>query len=274
MLSIIISSYQPHYYTALEKNIAETCGVKYEIIKIENFAAMGLCEAYNKGANKAKYDQLLFLHEDVKFNKNNWGHTLVRLLSSFDTGIIGLAGGTYVPSSPYGWFTTMENAKINIIQHKKDGKVVLEKTFDTEKEKVLAVDGVFLGIRKSVYIEFPFNNILKGYHGYDTDLSLRVSKKYQNFVTSKIVLEHYSEGKPDKDWFETNIYIRKSIGSNFNTTVNKDLEYQLYERFVRQYFGYYPKNIITFFKVLRFFPYFKIGKRKYIPLLKFVFSQL
>ena len=65
MLSIIISSYQPHYYTALEKNIAATCGVEYELIKIDNPGLMGLCQAYNKGAEKAKYEYLLFLHEDV-----------------------------------------------------------------------------------------------------------------------------------------------------------------------------------------------------------------
>lgn len=274
MLSIIISSYQPHFYTALENNIAETCGIEYEMIKIENFASMGLCEAYNKGAVKAQYNHLLFLHEDVRFNENNWGQKLLRLLSINKIGIIGLAGGTYVPSSPCGWFTTMQNAKINIIQHKKHDSLVVEKTFNTEKEAVLAVDGVFLGMRKSVYSEFTFNENLKGYHGYDTDISLRISKKYQNFITSEISLEHFSPGNADKSWFDTNIYIRKKIGSDFNTTINKDLEYQLYEKFVRQYFEYYPKNIINFFKVLRFFPYFKIGKRKYIPLLKFVFFQL
>lgn len=62
MLSIIISSYQPQFYSALEKNIAETIGIPYEIIKIDNPNLMGICEAYNKGASLSKYDYLLFVH--------------------------------------------------------------------------------------------------------------------------------------------------------------------------------------------------------------------
>ncbi|CAD7803974.1 hypothetical protein CHRY9390_01157 [Chryseobacterium aquaeductus] len=33
---MIISSYQSHYYTALEENIAGKCGVEYEMIKTGN----------------------------------------------------------------------------------------------------------------------------------------------------------------------------------------------------------------------------------------------
>lgn len=273
MLSIIISSYQPHYYTALEKNIAATCGVEYELIKIDNPGLMGLCQAYNKGAEKAKYEYLLFLHEDVNVLTVNWGKLLVSQLSESDTGLIGVAGGTYVPAVPYGWFTTLKNARINILQHKKDGTKILEKTFDASKEKVIPVDGVFLGIRKSIFNQFKFDENLKGYHGYDTEISLRVSTQYQNYVTSEILLEHYSKGNPDQKWLESNIYIRKKLGSNFNAKINRDLEYQMYERFVRDYFKSYSKNFLTVIKVLKFFPFFKIGRRKYLPLLKFTISQ-
>ena len=51
MISIVISSYQPHFFAALEKNIVETIGVTYEIVQIYNPGTMGICEAYNKGAN-------------------------------------------------------------------------------------------------------------------------------------------------------------------------------------------------------------------------------
>ena len=72
MLSIIISSYQPEFYLALEKNIAESIGIPYEIMKIDNPGIMGICEAYNRGAEKAQYDFLLFLHEDVLFETQDW----------------------------------------------------------------------------------------------------------------------------------------------------------------------------------------------------------
>lgn len=273
MLSIIISSYQPHYYTVLEKNIAATCGVEYELIKIDNPGLMGLCQAYNKGAEKAKYEFLLFLHEDISISTMNWGALLISNLSESETGIIGVAGGTYVPVAPYGWFTTMNNARISIIQHKRDGTKIVEKTFETKKEKVIAVDGVFLSIKKSVFNKFKFDENLKGYHGYDTELSLHISSQYQNYVTSEILIEHFSQGNPDENWLKSNIYIRKKLGSNFNSIINRDLEYQMYERFVRDYFRSYPKNFLTVIKVLKFFPFFKIGLRKYVPLLKFTISQ-
>lgn len=43
MVSIIISSYQEKFYSALEINIAKTIGIPYEIIKIDNLNLMGIC---------------------------------------------------------------------------------------------------------------------------------------------------------------------------------------------------------------------------------------
>ena len=81
MLSIIVSSYQPENFSALEKNIAETCGVDYELIKIDNPGIMGIPKAYNKGAKKARFENLLFLHEDVLFHTQNWGENVAGVLS-------------------------------------------------------------------------------------------------------------------------------------------------------------------------------------------------
>ena len=103
MISIIISSYQDKFYSALEKNIAETIGIPYEIIKIVNPNLMGICEAYNKGASMAKYNYLLFLHEDVIFHTKEWGQKLVSHLEKENVGVIGIAGSNYVPRFPIGW---------------------------------------------------------------------------------------------------------------------------------------------------------------------------
>ena len=103
MLSIIISSYQESLYSALEKNIAQTIGISYEIIKIYNPNKMGICEAYNIGASKAKYDFLLFIHEDILFHTKNWGELLINHLNKENTGVIGIAGSNYVPRTPSSW---------------------------------------------------------------------------------------------------------------------------------------------------------------------------
>ena len=119
MLSIIISSYQPTFFNALKENIGETCGIPFEVIKIENNGQMGICEAYNRGAEKAQYDNLLFLHEDVLFHTKNWGNTLINLLKKGNTGTVGLAGSNYVPYAPSTWNNFPIYSFNNIIQSNK-----------------------------------------------------------------------------------------------------------------------------------------------------------
>ncbi len=192
MLSIIISSYQPEYFTALENNIAETCGIPYEIIKIDNPGIMGICEAYNKVAEKAQFEYLLFIHEDIEFISKNWGTNLCNYLINPDVGVIGLAGSNYVPNVPCGWHTDERYMFRNLIQS--------DKTRNTSKQRksplqeVYSLDGVFLAIR---------------FHAYDIDFSIRVSAKYKNFVIPDIAIQHFSEGGFSKDLIESRIEARK-----------------------------------------------------------------
>lgn len=257
MLSIIISSYQPHYFTALEKNIAETCGVPHEIIKIENPGLMGICEAYNKGAEKAIYENLLFIHEDVLFHTQNWGEKLVRHLTDEKTGAIGVVGSNYVPKAPSGWYiNSMENSFLYLIQNNKKGDDPVFNDFVTkEKHEVFALDGVFIAISKQKFKEFRFSDLLKGFHGYDTDFSLRVSKKYQNYVISDILIEHFSLGDSGKDWLLENIKVRNAVGSNFNIIKNKKLEYHRFNEFLNQFFSYHEVTVSRLLMTMKYFPF-------------------
>ena len=152
MISIIISSYQDKFYSALEKNIAETIGIPYEIIKIVNPNLMGICEAYNKGASLSKYDYLLFVHEDVLFHTVNWGGGIVDIFNEDENvGLIGVAESKVKTTAPSGWWSCPENYKvINILQHV-NSKV--EKWDFGENEKVTevaAIDGVFMITKKTI----------------------------------------------------------------------------------------------------------------------------
>lgn len=273
MISIIISSYKPHYFSAVEKNIAETCGVPYEIIKIDNPGLIGICEAYNKGAMMAKYDVLLFIHEDIKFITTDWGSKLIVHHELERAGVIGVAGGKYIPSAPSGWYTDNENALINIVQGKKGESKKTIQTF-SGVQKAFALDGVFLSIKKQIFTEYKFDEHLTGYHGYDTEITLRIAKNYINYVISDILIDHFSAGNPDQKWFEANIYIRKKLGSDFKHLIDKNLEFNLYRQFLKQYFEYYSKTYRNLFKTIRFFPSLKIEKRKYLKLLLLIYSIL
>lgn len=234
MLSIIISSYQPDYFSAIEKNIAETIGIPYEIIKIENPGKMGLCKAYNLGAEKAQYDFLLFLHEDVTFETKNWGIKLVKILETPNCGVIGVAGSDYYGYVPTSWWNKGYN-KLHFIQADSNSsqKIVnLRANFSQNNtlEKVKALDGVFLACTKKIYLQFPFDENVDGYHGYDLVFSLKIAKHHQNYVSDRILLTHYSKGELNKNWLINILKVREIIGVFQNQKINQKLEKDNFDR--------------------------------------------
>jgi glycosyltransferase involved in cell wall biosynthesis len=66
MISLIICSRTPALSQKLANNIAETIGVPYEIVLLDNSAnTYGICQAYNIGVQQSKYDVLCFMHDDI-----------------------------------------------------------------------------------------------------------------------------------------------------------------------------------------------------------------
>jgi hypothetical protein len=256
MISIIISSYLPDYFSALEKNIAETVGVSYEIIKIDNPGLMGICEAYNKGAGKTQYDYLLFTHEDILFKTDNWGEKLIAHLDQKETGIIGLAGSSYVPSAPSSWTVSEKYNVVNILQGNKENNESFPiHTTKQNRSKVFAVDGIFLGIKKENYLNFKFNeHLLKGFHGYDLDFSLRVAEKLQNYVVDNILIQHFSGGNLDKNWLDSNIKVRENIQTDFQKEFDTETEKRVFLGFLFNFFEYYPVNRKNVLFTLKFYP--------------------
>lgn len=252
MLSIIISNYKPDLYTAVEKNIAQTVGLQYEIIKIDNPNKMSLCVAYNLGGKKAQYKNLLFLHDDVVFYTQNWGEILCDYLKDSQTGIIGIAGSNYVPIAPSGWFIKKEEGDLK----------------KTEIEKVFAIDGVFMAVSKNHFEEILFNEKVKGYHGYDLDFSLRMAQKYQNYIIKDIHLDHLSPGKIDKAFLENNIQIRKTLGSDFQKHKNATLEKLAFINFLNFYFKYNQVTIKNLITTLNFFPISHFNAQNILAFLK------
>jgi hypothetical protein len=275
MISIIISSYLPHYFSALEKNIAETIGVPYEIIKIDNPGLMGITEAYNKGAKKAQFDNLVFMHEDILFKTENWGNKLISHLDKENTGVIGFAGSSYVPVAPSSWTVAEKYNFVNILQgNKQNDEFVHIHSTKGNRMKVFAVDGVFLAIKKETYSNIKFNEELKGFHGYDLDLSLRVAQKFQNYVVDDILIQHFSSGNRDKDWLDANIKIKEKTGSNFFHEKNSETEKNIFLSFLYRYFMYYPVNSKNILFTAKFFPFKHLTFQDKVVVLKKYFNYI
>lgn len=225
MLSVIICSINPGLLKQVSENIAETVGVQHEIIAFDNREkSWGICKVYNYCAEKAKYDHLCFLHEDVKFHTDNWGQKLLIELQKKDIGLIGIAGAVYKAKSPSTWsMIPVKYYRTNNIQRQKNGQVTesIHKVncFD-DSSRVAVVDGVFLAMRKIIFSQFKFDEQrFKNFHFYDMDISLRIAKKYTVSVTYKILVEHFSEGNLNKTWVDEAISFYKQYKNDLPSYV-------------------------------------------------------
>lgn len=205
MLSIIISSRDISLFNQLAKNIDETVGCEYEIIRIENLKYFGICKAYNLGLAKAKHANFCFVHEDVIFRTNGWGKTICEILNDPEIGLIGIAGQKYRSKMPSTWysFCAPENSiALNIIQHNDQ---IIEHSYikpdNKQLTEVIVCDGVFLCSRRDVLANYPFDeNTFKNFHFYDLDFALSIRNDYKSVVTYDVLLEHFSIGRLNKSW--------------------------------------------------------------------------
>lgn len=215
MISIIVCSIDVDNYNALINNIALTIGTEFEVIKIDNFEEKySLTQAYNLGASKAKFDCLVFIHEDILFRTNNWGTIIIQSLKIERIGLIGVAGSNFKSSVPSSWYEIEKYRYVNIVQHykfaNKESKHIIFGFQQNENYKeAVIIDGVFMATKKAIWLQIKFDEKLPGFHGYDIDFSLAISKKYKVLITSKILLEHFSEGRENSDWLYSTIKVAR-----------------------------------------------------------------
>ena len=259
MISILVCSIAPNDFDKLELNISETIGIgiKYEVLKFDNrLEKKGITSVYNYLASQAKYTNLLFIHEDISFGTTNWGEIIVELLQRREFGVVGIAGSSYLPSMPSGWYLPFETCNNVYIKQgfKYSNKAV---RFDNQGEDltpVFLLDGVFLAIRKEVFTEFCFNEKLTGFHAYDVDICQRISTRYQNIFTNRFEIFHQSEGKVDRDYFEAILHSKLEY-LNFKYGIrNRALEFAILKQLYFQLRCYYDKPICK----AKLRPYIKI----------------
>lgn len=227
MITIIVCSINEIHKQRISQNIIDTIGVPHEFLAIDNRKnPRGICAVYNEGARKAKFDVLCFVHEDVQFNTKGWGHSLISIFQDPTWGLIGLAGAAHKPKLPSGWGAEGLHdrlVKINLIQHFKGNKPAALQYQNTEQEKVAevaCVDGVFLASTKAILMRVPFDeSLLKGFHGYDLDLSLAIGQLYKVGVTYEILAEHFSEGSLNADWLESSLLVHMKWADSLPKTV-------------------------------------------------------
>jgi len=199
MISIIICSVNSSLLKDLKINIQNTIGIEYEIIAIDNSQNNNsIAKVYNIGFDKAKYEFLLYLHEDIFFHSNDRGQCIVDIFSeSKDIGLIGVAGAKFKSRSPSLWTNVAINSwAMHLKQRLPDGTVHFNSSDWCNEKKyidVKVIDGVFMSTRKSLNIRFDEH--IPGFHFYDTYLSLKVSLYgFRSVVSNQFLIEHFSCG--------------------------------------------------------------------------------
>ena len=234
MISIIICSRAKPISATLSENIKDTIGCAYELIVIDNSENhYSIFEAYNLGIDRSKGDYLCFVHNDVLFHTMGWGNILQNIFSKdLQIGLIGVAGAKSKTKMPSAWWDCCEGDKLLYLkQHLRNGSVEdWDKGFaNTNMQSVVTIDGVFMIARRDE--RFHFQHSFEGFHGYDLNISFEYIKLgYEIMVSNLILVEHFSLGTLDKNWYSTTLKLHK-LYSNFlplkieNRNGNKNLEF-------------------------------------------------
>ncbi len=209
MISIITSTYKAENFRRFSENVKLNIGVVYEVIPIDNPGLMGLCEAYNKGVEKAQHPYICFCHDDILIHTPNWGQEVIDIFeNNHNVGLLGVAGGSYKPWIPSSWFFTGDEkyGKMNVTQVYPQSNEIT-KCYKNPNNKILdevvVLDGCWFCTTATIAKEFRFDQeTFPSYHCYDIDYSLQVAQKHQNLVTLGIELEHYSYGDFTTGWLE------------------------------------------------------------------------
>ncbi len=205
MISILVCSVRKNTYDAFQQNVAATIDAPFEIIRIDNSKGKySVCAAYNKGKAECKYDIICFSHEDVLFQSSGWGNTLVSLFRDKSIGLAGIFGACYVSAFAEDAVDRNECEGQVIKGYKEDKPLVSVSRFDNSAiAEVVGVDGVFMATTKSILSTIRFSeDLLKGFHGYDFDISFQIKQCYKIVITRDILLSHLSVGNYGYQYYE------------------------------------------------------------------------
>lgn len=184
------------------KHLKYSCGlIDPDIIPIENENQYSLSEAYNMGLAKTRYNHVVFLHDDLHFETDNWGRKLCKHFTrNPEYGIIGVAGTDNLISGM--WWEVRESMH-GIVNHGDHGKTWTNRYSPDQGNKIkqmIVLDGLFFAIDKSKIIH-KFNEDFKGFHFYDLAFGFANHLAGVKLgVCTDIRVTHMSVGITNEQW--------------------------------------------------------------------------
>lgn len=174
---------------------------KLNVIEKVNNGEKSLSQVYNEVLSESETDIVVFCHDDIYFETNNWYLKLLKHFEKTDFGIIGVAGTTSLTKSGMWW----EDRKkmVGIVNHEHDGKKWESKyseSFDNNVFETIIVDGLFFAVSKSK-LQHNFDESFEGFHFYDLPFCFKnhLSGVKVGVITN-IRLTHKSIGMTNEQW--------------------------------------------------------------------------
>lgn len=184
--------------------------IDYEQIIIDNSKCRfnSAAEALNYGAENAAGKYLMFIHQDVHLNDDDWLKKVEKSLDSLpDLGIAGVAGKA-----------SDEKEIITNLKHGNSphyaGKIQIDKP-----KKVQVLDECLLIIPKEVFNRLKFDEKIDyGWHLYGVDYCLSVQILKLNVYVLPNSVNHKSSGDPfSDDYYNALAKLLKKHKNNFKT---------------------------------------------------------
>jgi GT2 family glycosyltransferase len=206
MISVVISTRKTD--DAYLKRIKETAGTEVEILCYENNNQYSLTEIYNRGLKESQNEVVVFMHDDLLFEKEaKWGIKLYEALMTTDYGILGKAGTTHMMETAKWWedHMTMVGRVWHQQLHPKTGKLVKWPSeysgyFTNRITPVVAVDGLIFAVHKG-RIKASFDESIKGFHLYEIDFCLaNFLEGVKIGVVFNFDVTHKSIGQTNQEW--------------------------------------------------------------------------
>lgn len=226
MISVVFST-RTHNQSHIE-HIKRTSGLSknIEILQFINNGEYSLTEIYNKGLKESKYDIVIFCHDDIIFNKDNWGK---KILSHFEKdiqlGILGIAGTTDMPVSGKWWEDSTK--MVGIVKHSNNGRTWESKysaNFEGDVIETVVNDGLFFACHKN-RIKVNFDESFKGFHFYDIDFTFNNHiHGVKVGVVFDIKITHMSIGMTNEQWEANRVQFVNKFSKNLPIKINPEIK--------------------------------------------------
>jgi len=185
---------ETHVFKSLEDHVEDID----LIIKTDN--KKGLCQVYNEilDAEGDKYDAIIFCHDDVTIDSNNFVDRTLTGLQTYD--VVGVAGGSKIKkNTPILWHLMtdkMTHSGIVFHPHHEYKEFCFPTTFGPRPKEVAVLDGVYLAVKPKTLFEkeIKFDENIKGFHHYDIKFSIDCKLAGLSLGTLDINIIHQSPG--------------------------------------------------------------------------------